>query len=211
MPARARAASAKQVEKNAQLAPGAAVGSDRELGPERLRRLERELGAVARLGLAEPRLERLERLLVARVAQEHRPEALQLLAADVVLAALEHGDAHLAAERARRGRHLLREQLLLQRLRRRRDDDPLPGLERREQVAEALAGARAGLRDEVLARRERALDRRRERSLLRPRLEAGKRGGQGAGRAECVVHGREAYASERLFPFVAAAISSPLT
>ena len=40
-------------------AAGAAVGADRELGPERLGRLERQLGAVARLGLRDPRLQRL--------------------------------------------------------------------------------------------------------------------------------------------------------
>ena len=120
-------------------AAGATVGADRELGPERLRRLDLELGAVAGLGLGEPGLQRLERLLVARVAKQHRAEALELLAADIVLAALEHRDPDLAPERARRRGHVLGEQLLLERLRRGRDDDALPRLERRQQVGEALA------------------------------------------------------------------------
>ncbi len=184
-------------------APGAAVGADRELGPERLGRLERQLGPVARLRVGEPWLERLERFLVARVAQQHRPEALQLLAAEVVLAALQHGDAHLAPERARRGGHVLREQLLLQRLGRGRDDDALTGLERRDQIGEALPRAGARLGHEVLAGRERPLDSRRERSLLRPGLVAGKRRGQRAGRAEGIIHGCTGYASERLFPSAA--------
>ena len=40
-------------------AAGAAVAADGELGPERLRRLELQLGPVARLGLVEPALHRL--------------------------------------------------------------------------------------------------------------------------------------------------------
>ena len=64
------------------------------------------------------------------------------------------------------------------------------------QVGEALAGARARLRDEVLARRERALDRRRERSLLGPRLEAGERRRQAPAGPKCVHCTSGAYASE---------------
>ena len=85
-------------------AAGAAVGADGELGPQCVRRLERQLGAVAGLGLGEPRLQRLERLLVARVAEQHRPEASKLLAAHVVLPALEHDDVDLAPERRGRPR-----------------------------------------------------------------------------------------------------------
>ena len=207
--ARARGLGEAGAEERA-LPPRAAVGPDGELGPERLGRLDGELRAIAGLGLREPRLERLEGLLVARIAQQHRAEALQLLAAEVVLAPLEHGDAHLPPERARRGRHLVGEQLLLQRLRRRRDDDALPRLERRDQVAEALARARSRLGDQVLARRERLLDGPRERGLLGPRLEAGKRGGERAGRAECVAHSPRGYASERMFSRPAAR-NSPAT
>jgi hypothetical protein len=172
-------------------APGAAVGADGELRPERIRRLDRQLGPVAGLRPGEPGLERLERLLVARVAEEHRPEALQLLAADVVLASLQDRHAYLAPERARRGGHLLRQELLLERLRRGRDDDALTRLERRDQVREALPRPGAGLREEVLARRERMLDRDGERGLLGPRLVGGERGGERAARPEDVLHGRK--------------------
>ena len=169
-------------------AAGAAVGADGNLGPERLGRFDLELGAVARLGRGKPRLDRLVRFLVTRVAKQHRAEALELLAADVVRAALEHRDPHLAPERARRRRHLAGEQLLLERLRRGRDDDALPRLERGQQVGEALPRAGAGFGDEVLARRERELDRSRKRSLLRPGLEARERGGEGTAGTKRVVH-----------------------
>ena len=74
-------------------AAGAAVAADGELGPERLRRLELQLGAVAGLGLVEPALHRLPGARVAPLGQQQRLEALQLPAADVVLAPLEHRDA----------------------------------------------------------------------------------------------------------------------
>ena len=153
----------------------AAVGPDRELGPERLGRLERELGPVAGLGRVEPALHRLPGALVAAVGEQDRLEALQLPAAEVVRAPLQHLDAHVAPERGRCDRDVLREQLLLERLRRGGDDDAAPRLERRHEVREALADAGAGLGDEVLAGRERVLDAGGERSLLGPRLEVGKR------------------------------------
>ena len=51
---------------------------------------------------------------------------MQALAAEVVLSALEDSHVDLAAECGRGRRHVLRQQLLLERLRRRGDDDPLP-------------------------------------------------------------------------------------
>jgi hypothetical protein len=186
---RARARGLRVARREERAPPaGAAVAADRELGPEHVGRFERRLGAIARRGRVDPRQQRVERARVAALAEQHRPECLQLLAAEVVLPALQHRDAHLAPDRAGRGRHVLGEQLLLQGLRRRRDDHPPPGLERRDQVREALAGPRPCLRDEVLAARERALDRVRERSLLRPGLEAGQGAGESAAGAEGRVH-----------------------
>ena len=59
------------------------------------------------------------------------------------------------------------------------------------QVGEALPGAGAGLGDEVLAGRERALDGGGERSLLGPRLVAGKRAASAPPGPKSVVHRAE--------------------
>ena len=149
----------------------AAVGADGELGPERLRGLDLELGPVTRLGRVEPRLHRLPGSAGAALRQEERLEALQLAPAEVVLAPFHDRHLELAPERRGGDRHVVSKELLLQRLRRGRDDHPLPRLEGRQQVREALADARPGLRNEVPAGGERTLDGRREGGLLRPRLE----------------------------------------
>ena len=57
-------------------AAGAAVGPDRELAPERRRRLDLELGPVARLGLVEPRLHGVPRRAVVPAREQERLEAL---------------------------------------------------------------------------------------------------------------------------------------
>ena len=153
----------------------AAVGADRELAPERGGRLDLELGAVARLGRVEPRLHRLPRRAVVPARKQERLEALQLPPAEVVRAALEDARVDGPADRGCRDRHVLAEQLFLERLRRRRDDDALARLERRDQVREALADAGSRLGDEVLAEGERALDRSGKRRLLGARLVLGQR------------------------------------
>ena len=80
-------------------------------------------------------------------------------------------------------------------------EDPLSGLERRQQIREALADARPGLGDEVPAAGERHLDRVGERRLLGARLELGQGAGEAAAGTELFVHRRQAYATERMFPF----------
>jgi hypothetical protein len=110
------------------------------------------------------------------------------LAAEVVLAALEHRDADVAPERGGGRRHVLRQQLLLERLRRRRHDDAEARVERRDKVREALAGPGAGFRDEVAPVRERTGDRGGERGLLVARLVRGQGLGQTAAGGEDVVH-----------------------
>ena len=167
---------------------GAAVGADGHLGPERRPRLEGELRAVPGLRRLDPALQALVVGGVLGRAEERQCQSLQALPAQVVLAALEHGDVELARERRRGRRHVLGQQLLLERLRRRRDDDPLSGLERRDQVRQALADPGAGLREQVLATLEGVCDLLRERSLLGPRLVAGKGGGQPPAAAEERVH-----------------------
>jgi hypothetical protein len=182
-------------------AAGAAVRTDGELGPERRRRFERELRPVAGLGLVQERLHRLPRLGVAPVGEEKRLEALQGTPAEVVRAPLQDADVDLGAERGRRDRHVLVEQLLLERLRRRRDHHALPRGERRHEIGEALPHPGPGLGDEVLARRERPLDRLGERCLLGARLVAGQGASEGPAGAEDLVHRGAAYAGERMFPW----------
>ncbi len=184
--------------------PGAAVGAHGKLCPECGRRLDGQLRAVARLGLVEPPLHCLPRLAVSPARHQERLEPLELAAAEVVLPSLENGDGDLAAECCGGERHVLREQLLLQGLRRRCDDDAAPRLEGRHQIREALANPCSRLGHQVLARGQRLLDGRRERGLLGPWLVVG----QGAlerapgteERADDVVHLRPGYASERTFP-----------
>src|SRR6185369_7911608 len=81
-------------------AAGAALGSHRELGPERLRRLEVELGAVARLRHGDPVPEPLEvgRVLCCPEEPAELIDTLEALPAEVVLAALDHGDPDGAPE-----------------------------------------------------------------------------------------------------------------
>ena len=135
--------------------PGTAVAPDGELGPERLGRLDLELGPVAGLGLVEPRLHRLPRAPVAAVGQQRRLEAVQLAAAEVVLAALDHRHRYVTPECGSRERDVVAKQLLLKRLGRGGHHDPQPRLERGQEIGEALADAGAGLGDEVPAGRER--------------------------------------------------------
>ena len=186
--ARPLAASAKQVERSAhrrpaqRSAPTATSAQSASDGSN---------GSSARSPVSvvlDPGLELLPGRLVARVAQEHRAEALQLLPAEVVLTPLEDGDAHLPAERSRRRRHVFREELLLEGLGRGSDHDRPARLEGGQQVGKALARSGARLGEEVLARGESTLDRGRERSLLGPGLEAGQRGGERAARGKCLVH-----------------------
>jgi hypothetical protein len=150
-----------------------AVRAHSELAPQPGRRLDVELGPVARLGRVDPRPHGVERLPVLgageeRSAEQHKP--LQAVPAQVVLPPLEDGDVHVAAQRRRRERHVLRQQLLLQSLGRGGDDDPAARGERGRKVGEALPRARAGLGEQVPPFLERQRDRIRERGLLLPRL-----------------------------------------
>jgi hypothetical protein len=115
---------------------------------------------------------------------------VQALAAEVVLTALEHGDPHVPPERRGRGRHVLGQELLLERLSRRGHDHALARGKRRDQVGEALPRARARLGEQVLAPLERVRDLLGERSLPAPGLEAGKRGCEPPAGTEVAVHGR---------------------
>jgi hypothetical protein len=116
-------------------------------------------------------------------------DAVEALAAEVVLAALEDGNVDLTPQRTGGRGHVLRQQLLLESFRGRSDDDALARGERGDEVREALPRTRARLRQEVLAALERGGDGLREGSLTRPGLVAGKGRRQTAGRTEVLLHG----------------------
>jgi hypothetical protein len=169
----------------------AAVGADCDLRPHAVGRLDVELRPVARLGRLDPPPHRVEGGGVLGAREELSAEelvAVQAVAAEIVLAALEDGHADVAPERGRRHRHVLREELLLERLGRGRDDDAPAGFERRDQVGEALTCPRAGLGEQMLLEREGALDGDCERGLLGPRLVAGQSLLESPARAEESVH-----------------------
>ena len=157
--ARSRAASAKHAETNGQRRPEQRSGPTASSAQSASVGSTCELGAVAGLGRVEPALHRLpgaRRRARRRAGTAGSPGA----------GGGRGSSRGPSAPRRRTSRPIaaaatgtsFAEQLFLQRLRRGRDDDPLPRLERRDEVGEALADAGAGLGDEVLADRERVLD-----------------------------------------------------
>ena len=190
-PARSRAFSAKQLPTRGQRRPAQRSAPTESSDQSVYRRLEVELCAVARLRHRDPVPKALEvgRVLCRPEEPAELVDSLEALAAEVVLAALDDGDPDGAPERRRGGRNVFLQELLLQRLRRRRHDHALAGKERRDEVGEALAGARSRFCHEVVAALERARDLGRERLLLGPRLEAGERAGQPASGSEEGIHG----------------------
>ena len=84
---------------------------------------------------------------------------VDFLAAGVVVAALHVADAHLAAEVLLQERDVLVNKLLLEILGGGGNHDALAGNERRDQVSQRLAGAGAGLDDEMALVGERGLHR----------------------------------------------------
>lgn len=172
----------------------AAIGPDRELRPQGGRRLEGELRTISGVRRVDP-AEQLTVLCGVLRRPEQRPglgpeqrEPLEAAATKVVVAPLQKRAGDVAREGRGSGRDVVCEQLLLQSLRRRRDDDPQAALDRRDQVREALAGPRARLREQMPAAGERVLDRLRERLLLRARLKPGETGRQSPARPEHRLH-----------------------
>ena len=117
-----------------------------------------KLGAVAGLGGLFP-LGDLAILVDLFQSRQNRLIAQrdELVAAKVVGAAFHVADLQVAEQRFEK-RHVTEEELVLQSLGSRGDDDALAGAQSGEQVGEGFAGARAGLDDEMAALGERALD-----------------------------------------------------
>ena len=174
--------------------PLAAVGADREVGPERCARLELELRPVSRLRRFDPVPQPLVLTGVSLGPEEGRPrsaeelEPVQALPAEVVLAPLQDGAANLPSQSALGRRDVLREELVLKRFRRCRYDHTLTGKKGRDEVRQALTRSGSGLRQEVLAAFEGIGDGSRELALLSPRLEARQDGGKWTGSTEERLH-----------------------
>jgi hypothetical protein len=171
--------------------PETAVGTDRELCPQRLRGLELELRPIAGLGRLDPLPHRLERDPVLGSREERaaeKAEPLEPVSAQVVLPPLQNGDSDVVSERRGGERDVLRQELLLERLRRGRDDEAEPRVERRDEVGEALARPRARLREQVRSPAERSLDGRGQLALLLARLVSVKDAREATGRSEHVFH-----------------------
>ena len=157
--------------------PDATIAPDRELGPERRARLERQLSPITGLGRVDPAAELLEchRILIGPEQPADRPtketEAVEAPAAQVVLTTFQQDTSHVALERRRGGGNVVREQLLLQRLRCGGDDDALARRECRYQVGEALSNSGAGLGEEMVVAIEGVGNGLGERLLLGSRLE----------------------------------------
>ncbi len=158
------------------------------------RRLDLELGPVAGLRRVDPAAHRVERTPVLGPREQRsteQREALQPVAAEVVLPALEHGDVHLTSQRRSRNRHVLRQQLLLKRLGRGRDHDTTAGRERGHEIREALPRAGACLCEQVPTVRERPFDRVGELGLLLAGLVPIQHPGERTARSEHFTHGVE--------------------
>jgi hypothetical protein len=179
------------ITSSASAAPaGAAVRADRKLRPERLAGLERELGAVARLGVFDPIPQAFVGGRVLRGAKKTSElvDACEAFPAEVVLPPLENGDAHISTESRGGGRHIVRQELFLERFRRRRHHDSLSGDEGGDEIGKALPRACPGLGHQVLVAFERIRHCLGERTLAAPGLEARKRSREAAEGTEEVIH-----------------------
>ena len=110
--------------------------------------------------------------------------ALEVVVADVVGAALEQRDRDGDGKRVAHQRQVALEELVLQCLGPRGDDHLAAVQQRGGEVRERLAGAGAGLGDELAARGDGAADGLRHRELLRTEAEAGERPRERAAVAE---------------------------
>jgi hypothetical protein len=104
---------------------------------------------------------------------------------------LQHRDVDRSAERGGGTRHVLCQQLLLERLGRRRDHDAKSRVERRHEVGEAFPRPGSGLRQQMPATGDRERDRLRELGLLVAHLEAVEDARERSGLPEDVSHRSE--------------------
>ncbi len=157
------------------MAPDAAVTPDCQLAPERLARLELELGPIPGLSRPDPSPKSIELPGVVLRAEEsaaQKLESVEAPPAEIVLSALEYRELDVALDNRCRDRDVVTRELCLQRLCGGGDDDSPTREESRQEIGETLAGACSSLGNQMLAGVEGAGDCRSERALLLPHLEA---------------------------------------
>ena len=131
-----------------------------------------DLGAVAGFGGLLPLADDLEIGHFFETFEDRLlPGVVDLLAAGVVVPSLHVADGQVAAQVLLEERHVLVEELLLQVLGAGGDDHALAGEDGGDQVGERLAGAGAGLDDEMPPLGQRGLDRLGHLKLPGPELE----------------------------------------
>jgi hypothetical protein len=125
------------------------------------RRLLRQIGEfrqIARLGGRRPACHPREHARHAALARQQGAllgRKFQSVPAQIVGPSLEQGDLDRQSERLRQQRNVAAKQLVLQRARAGGDDHAAPRQQRRNQVSEGLARARARLDDQGLEPRQR--------------------------------------------------------
>src|ERR1039457_1168900 len=138
----------------------AAVGARIQLGPQMaVLRQFGQLRAVAAFGGLLPVADDAELAdLFQSVQQRLSGEVVELLAAEIIAAALHVADAQFAEMLAQK-RNVFEEELLLQGLGAGRNDDAFAGTDYRQQVGQRLASTGAGFDDQVAALLQRLLHR----------------------------------------------------
>ncbi len=153
------------------LLPQASLAPRVQLGPHRARlRQAVNLHPVARLRRLFPLRNRLVLAdLFQSIQNRLAPQPIQLVPAQVVRPALHVRHPQRPQQRLQK-RNVLVEKLLLQVLRPRRDNHPPPAPQRRQQVSQRLARARAGFHNQVPAFLHGPLHRLRHLQLPPPKL-----------------------------------------
>ena len=108
-----------------------------------------DFGAIAGFGVCQPPFEDADVMgLVPRSDRGRLAKGLEAMEAQVVSAALHAGRGERHAERVPEHRQVLEKDLLLKVLGTGGDEDPLAAEDRRHQIGEGLAGARARFREQ---------------------------------------------------------------
>ena len=177
-------------------APDAVLGNGRDAPPVLRRSPESpNLVAISSFGLLRPGGNPPEIGAAPGIEFQvpFRLEFLPLQTAEIVLPSLHAGHRDPASQNALELGQILVEELVLKVLGRRRDNDPLPAEQRRDEIGERLSDAGSRLDHQRTVSMQRLFDARRHLYLSGPVFEAGQRFGQhpvGAEEIGCLTHSR---------------------